>query len=162
MCKNDQIFRKLSVLFVTVMRAKPSHHLPYLVAAVELSPSAVVWTDPGCIDLLTAHGQRLVLPVVKWLAHKQWISSLQACQLEQGLDTSRCCIWCMWMHIWVELEGQHLTSYSQPATVKGLERKTKHNLHKVDSDGIELQGRGPSESGLSGCQWRVPERRIRV
>ena len=42
---------------VAAMRAKPSRDPSHLVAAVGSSSSAVVWTDPGCIEECHAEGQ---------------------------------------------------------------------------------------------------------
>ena len=59
MCTDYDILTKLSIAIVAAMPAKPSHDPSHLVAAVGSSSSAVVWTDPGCIDLQTAHGSSL-------------------------------------------------------------------------------------------------------
>ena len=158
--KYDDILTKLSMSIVTAMRAKPSRDPSHLVAAVGSSSSAVVWTDPGCIDLPTAHGWRLSSSVVNRRAHQQQICFHQACQVERGLDASRRCTWRMCTYTQAELKGQHPTSYGRSATVKGSERKTKHNSHEVDSHVILLQGRGPSEGGLPACRRGVPDRRI--
>ena len=145
---------------VAAMRAKPSRDPSHLVAAVGSSSSAVVWTDPGCIDLPTAHGWSLASTVVNRRAHEQRICFQQACQVERGLDASRRCTWRMCTYTRAELEGQHPTSYGRSATVKGSERETKHNSHEVDSHVILPQGRGPSEgvgeecqTGVSGRKW---------
>ena len=49
-------------------------------AAVGSSSSAVVWTDPGCIGLLIAHGWRLAPTVVKRRAQERPSSQQQTCQ----------------------------------------------------------------------------------
>ena len=59
-------------------------------AAVGSSSSAVVWTDPGCIGLLIAHGWRLAPTVVKRRAQERPSSQQQTCQVERGLDALRC------------------------------------------------------------------------
>ena len=113
------------------------------------SSSAVVWTDPGCIDLPTAHGPRLASTVVKRRTLKQQNPQQGECQVERGLDASLCRTWRMCAHT------QHPT-HSRSATVEGSERK----MREVDSQVILLQGRGPSEGRLPGCRRGVPCRRI--
>ena len=130
-----------------------------LVAAVGSSSSAVVWTDPGCIGLLIAHGWRLASTVVKRRAQERPSSQQQTCQVERCLDTLRC------VPHWPARVARTLERKSSTRRVvgllqsKGLERKTEQNSHEVDSQAILLQGRGPSECGLPGCPRGVPCRR---
>ena len=140
---------------VAAMRAKPSRDPSHLVAAVGSSSSAVVWTDPGCIDLPKAHGPRLASTVVKRRTLKQQNPQQGACQVERGLDASLCRTWRMCVHTHAELEGQHPTR-GRSATVEGSQRK----IREVDSEVILLQRRGPNEGRLPGCRRGVPCRRI--
>ena len=67
--------------------------LSHLVAAVGSTSAAVVWTDPGCIDLQTARGVSLASIVVssRRTMRENESGLLVTCQVERGLGAGQEC-----------------------------------------------------------------------
>ena len=119
------------------MHAKPSSDLSQLVAAVGLTLSTVVWTDPGCIDLLIVHGSTRV----DGRAETAELTGGGPCRARPGRNTV-----------------PHVVCMRADA-VKGSERKTQHT-HEVDSQAILLQGRGLIGGWTPGVSGGVPCRHM--
>ena len=147
MCTDYDILTKLSIAIVAAMPAKLSRDPSHLVAAVGSSSSAVVWTDPGGIDLQTAHGSSLS---PRRSSNRRRDNSCSTESVRLG-DTCT---------PYLAVRGGRGTAW------KSSIRQTVDLLQSEDRRGrpssctrwtlmaILLQGRGSSEDRLPGCPTR--------